>query len=76
MPEIKQTFPVILKPFPIPKVVIIEQTKEQKESGFRPIEQLPLNMIKKDQLLELCEQFKVDVFAAAGVALPPTTTPA
>ena len=70
MPDIKQNFPIVIKPFVVPKIVIVDQTKEQRESGFKPIDQLPLSMLKDETLLELCEQFKVDVFVAAGRKIP------
>jgi hypothetical protein len=48
------------RPFPVPEKVFVNVPGRTKAVG------IPLSDLSEDDLLDLCEQFKLDVIATAG----------
>ena len=57
---------VELNPFSVPTGVTLKQKPGLRQDGIRPNVELPLSQLSSEALEALCEEFRANVFAAAG----------
>ena len=60
-----------LKPFTVPNFVVAVKTPGEKQDGFNEGRSFALADLDSETLLELCNDFRDEVFKKAGRELPP-----
>lgn len=61
--RVKITFEV--KPFPVPKIVEVDQDPLRKTTGLKQVGEVMLKDLSNTELEELCTNFRLDVLAEA-----------
>lgn len=59
-----------LKPFNIPNFVIPILPAGRRQDGFTPIEGIPLSAVDAEELSDMCDAFRAEVFKKAGLKDP------
>ena len=57
-----------LQPFTVPNFVLVQMPARPRQEGFREGLKFALSELDADTLAALCDQFRLTVFAKAGVA--------
>ncbi len=65
------TIKVKLKPFTVPNYVLVVEKPLAREEGFKEGRKYALSEIDEGYLLDLCDEFKAEVFRKAGKDMPP-----
>lgn len=53
------TMNIKINPFPVPAGVTLQQPPGQREDGFRPAKEIPLDSLSRETVEQLCDEFKV-----------------
>lgn len=61
---------VKLRPFRVPNFVLLEIPAGQRQDGFRELPTIPLSAVPAEDLADLCDAFRREVFRKAKQSDP------
>ncbi len=68
--EVKLTVMKVTMPFSVPDSIRVGMSKSTDLRDFSEIQQIMLSDLSPDQLLQMCNEFRDNVFKRAGIELP------